>query len=376
MSPPSSPRRRGRRRKRRRCTWRISRPTRRGRRGSSPSSAFGSGVPTGCSRRWDLSPGFYAKFAKAVARAGEAERARALFEEAILPLPSLRRSISRWSSTTPSSSGSRGRPRRRPRSSRSISRTPRRRSGRRRASSRRGSSGRRGGSRRRARSSSRSRRGMRAPGTAERARYLAAWIAEDEGDLAGATESFERLRWRPDDTIRQEALFRFAYGLYRTEAVRRGDRGVRGRGSGAAAGRWSAPGTGTGRRGRFATAGRGAEAAPIFADLAGDAFAGIYALFAVSERGGEPFRILNASSSGETKACGEERDQLWDAVRKANWGAGGRGEGAAGGAADPPRGGRTTRCSRRSGSTARRRGRRSGWPTAGRRACSGTSRAT
>jgi hypothetical protein len=32
---------------------------------------------------WDLSAGFYAKFAKAAARAGEAERARALFEEAI-----------------------------------------------------------------------------------------------------------------------------------------------------------------------------------------------------------------------------------------------------------------------------------------------------
>ena len=36
---------------------------------------------------WDLSPGFYAKFAKATARAGEAERARALFEEAILRFP-------------------------------------------------------------------------------------------------------------------------------------------------------------------------------------------------------------------------------------------------------------------------------------------------
>ena len=36
---------------------------------------------------WDLSPGFYAKFAKAAARAGEAERARALFEEAIVRFP-------------------------------------------------------------------------------------------------------------------------------------------------------------------------------------------------------------------------------------------------------------------------------------------------
>ena len=36
---------------------------------------------------WDLSPGFYAKFAKAAARAGEAERARAIFEEAIARIP-------------------------------------------------------------------------------------------------------------------------------------------------------------------------------------------------------------------------------------------------------------------------------------------------
>jgi len=36
---------------------------------------------------WDLSPGFYAKFAKASARAGESGRARALFEEAIPRFP-------------------------------------------------------------------------------------------------------------------------------------------------------------------------------------------------------------------------------------------------------------------------------------------------
>ena len=36
---------------------------------------------------WDLSPGFYAKFAKAAARAGEEERARAIFEEAARRFP-------------------------------------------------------------------------------------------------------------------------------------------------------------------------------------------------------------------------------------------------------------------------------------------------
>ena len=66
--------------------------------------------------------------------------------------------------------------------------------------------------------------------------------------------------------------------------------------------------------------GRNAEAEPIFSDLAGDAFAGIYGLFAVSAKGGEAFRFLNASSSGETKACGEERERLWARIRKAEWG--------------------------------------------------------
>jgi len=32
------------------------------------------------------------------------------------------------------------------------------------------------------------------------------------------------------------------------------------------------------------------------------------------------FGILNATSTGETKACGEERDRLWARIRKADWG--------------------------------------------------------
>ena len=157
------------------------------------------------------------------------------------------------------------------------------------------------------------------PGTSERARYLAAWIAEDEGDLAGATDSYERLRGARNDSIRQEALFRFAYGLYRTgrhdEAIAAFSVGETGGGGTVERARhryWKAR--------ALRDAGREAEAAPIFAELAGDAFAGIYAVFAVSARGAEMFRFLNAASTGETKACGEERGRLWARIRKADWG--------------------------------------------------------
>jgi len=158
------------------------------------------------------------------------------------------------------------------------------------------------------------------PGTSERALYLAAWIAEEGDDLAGATESFGRLRNAGDDAIRQEALFRFAYGLY---LVGRHDEAI------AAFTTGETGGGGTVERARhrywkaraLRDAGKGAEAEPIFADLAGDAFAGIYALFAASARGAETFRFLNVSPSGETKACGEERGRLWARIRKADWGA-------------------------------------------------------
>ncbi|MBP2673887.1 MAG: hypothetical protein H6Q84_727, partial [Deltaproteobacteria bacterium] len=49
-------------------------------------------------------------------------------------------------------------------------------------------------------------------GTAERAGYYAAWLAVDEGDVAGATDAFGELRLAADEKIRQEAIFRHAYG--------------------------------------------------------------------------------------------------------------------------------------------------------------------
>ena len=267
---------------------------------------------------WDLSAGFYAKFAKAAARAGEAERARALFEEAARRFPPSGEYFAlildfaefhrKQGETAAAAALLDKHLADAPPAFRSEVRFLQARV--------EWKAGRLAEARK---EFLRIADGSTLPGTSERARYLAAWIAEDEGDLAGAMESYGLLRTARDDSIRQESLFRFAYGLYRTgrhyEAIAAFSVGETG-------------GGGTVERARhrywkarvLRDAGRGVEAAPIFADLAGDAFAGIYALFAVSTRGAETFRFLNVSSTGETKACGEERAQLWERIRKADWG--------------------------------------------------------
>jgi soluble lytic murein transglycosylase len=267
---------------------------------------------------WELSTGFYAKFAKAAARAGEAERARALFEEAISRFPASGEYFAlvldyaefhrKQGETVAAAALLEKHLADAPTAFRSEARFLRARV--------EWKAGRLAEARKEFLEIA---EGDALPGTADRARYLAAWIAEDEGDLAGATESFERLRRSRDDSIRQEALFRYAYGLYRSG---RHDEAVAAFSSG------DGGGFGTVERARhrywkaraLRDAGRGAEAEPILAELAGDAFAGIYALFAASARGAETFRFLNASSSGETKGCGEERERLWARIRKADWG--------------------------------------------------------
>ena len=267
---------------------------------------------------WDLPAGFYAKFAKASARAGDTERARALFEEAIHRFPpsddyyALVLDYAEFHRKQGETAAAVALLEKHladaPPAFRSEVRFLRARV--------EWKAGRLAEARKEFLEIAES--GAK-PGTSERARYLAAWIAEEEDDLAGATESFGRLRSARDDSIRQEALFRYAYGLYLTgrhdEAIAAFSAGETG-------------GFGTVERARhrywkaraLRDAGREGEAAPIFADLAGDAFAGIYALFAVSARGEEMFGILNATSTGETKACGEERDRLWARIRKADWG--------------------------------------------------------
>jgi hypothetical protein len=267
---------------------------------------------------WDLSPGFYAKFAKAAARAGEEERARAIFEEAVARFPASEEYFTlildyaefhrKQGETSAAEALLEKHLADAPPAFRSEARFLQARV--------KWKAGRLAEARKVFLEIA---DGSTLPGTAERARYLAAWIAEDEGDVAGATESFGRLRNAGDQSIRQEALFRFAYGLYLTgrhdEAIATFEVGETGGGGTVERARhryWKAR--------ALRDAGREAEAAPIFADLAGDAFAGIYALFAVSARGEETFRFLNASSNGETKACGEERERLWARIRKADWG--------------------------------------------------------
>ncbi len=283
MSPRFSPARGAPRWKRRGCTWRISRPIRRGRPGFSPSSAFGSGEPTASSRvgpcrrdstrsspRRPPGPGtrngrgrsskrrspdsppsaeYYAlvlDYAEFHRKQGETAAATAILEKLLADAPPAFRSEARFLRARVEWKA--GRLAEARKEFLAIA------------------------------------EGDALPGTADRARYLAAWIAEDEGDIAGATESFGRLRGARDDSIRQESLFRYAYGLYRTgrfnEAVVAFEAGETG-------------GGGTVERARhrywktraLRDSGKEAEAAPILSELGGDAFAGIYALFAVSDRG-------------------------------------------------------------------------------------------
>ena len=268
---------------------------------------------------WDLSPGFYAKFAKAAARAGEAERARALFEEAVPRFPPSAEYFAlildyaefhrKQGETAAAAALLDKHLADAPPAFRSEARFLQARV--------EWKAGKLAEARKEFLGLA---EGSTLPGTAERARYLAAWIAEDEGDLAGATESYERLRGARDDSIRQEALFRYAYTLYRAG---RHDEAI----AAFEAGEAGAVGTVERARHRYwkaralRDARRGAEAEPIFADLAGDAFAGIYGLFAVSARGAETFLFLGAPSTGETKGCGEERQRLWERIRNADWGA-------------------------------------------------------
>ncbi|HEY5996889.1 MAG TPA: tetratricopeptide repeat protein, partial [Candidatus Deferrimicrobiaceae bacterium] len=53
------------------------------------------------------------------------------------------------------------------------------------------------------------------PAVSARALNLSAWISEEAGDLPRLTGTFGRLRNAPDETIRQESVFRYAFGLFR-----------------------------------------------------------------------------------------------------------------------------------------------------------------
>jgi soluble lytic murein transglycosylase len=157
------------------------------------------------------------------------------------------------------------------------------------------------------------------PGTAERARYLAAWIAEEEGDVPAATDAFGKLRTARDETIRQESVFRHAFGHYRqkryADAIALFEAGVKTGFSSVERARhayWKAK--------ALLEAGRRDEAERSLSLIAADPGAGPYALFAAKLAGRDPYTMINASSSGETTFCGQEKDKLWEKVRKAGWG--------------------------------------------------------
>jgi soluble lytic murein transglycosylase-like protein len=157
------------------------------------------------------------------------------------------------------------------------------------------------------------------PGTAERARYLVAWIAEEEGDVPAATDAFGKLRAARDEAIRQEAIFRHAFNHYRqkrtAEAIALFEAGEKTGFSSVEQARhayWKAK--------ALLETGQRDEAERMLFLLAVNPGAGPYALFAAKLAGRDPYKMLNAPSSGETTFCGQEKDQLWERVRKAGWG--------------------------------------------------------
>jgi len=158
-----------------------------------------------------------------------------------------------------------------------------------------------------------------ASATAERARYLAAWIAEEEKDVAAAAEEFGKLANATDPAIRTEALFRRGFDLYRlgryAEALAVFSRGERQEVSSVERARhayWKARAA--------AAAGDAAEARALLAALASDPGAGPYAFLARRDRGERPYALLEASGGGETASCGQERARPWERVREAPWG--------------------------------------------------------
>jgi soluble lytic murein transglycosylase-like protein len=156
------------------------------------------------------------------------------------------------------------------------------------------------------------------PSTAERARYQAAWISEEEGDLETATEQFGKLATARDEQIRQESVFRHAFGLYRqnryAEAIAAFEEGEKTAASPVERARhafWRAR--------ALVESGGKEEGDALFRALAADPNAGPFAMFASLRLGNDPFEMLNASSSGETAHCVQEKEKLWESIRGDAW---------------------------------------------------------
>ncbi|NNF84104.1 MAG: transglycosylase SLT domain-containing protein, partial [Deltaproteobacteria bacterium] len=156
------------------------------------------------------------------------------------------------------------------------------------------------------------------PLTAERARYQAAWIAEEEEDWKTATEQFGKLRRARGRKIRRESVFRHAFGFYRQkrygEAIAAFEAGEKEASSPVERARrayWRAR--------ALAETGEEQKGDALLRTLAADPGAGPYAIFSSLRLGGDPFGMLNAPSSGETAHCATEKEKLWDTIRDAPW---------------------------------------------------------
>lgn len=157
------------------------------------------------------------------------------------------------------------------------------------------------------------------PETAERARYSVAWIAREEGDDAAATEAFRDLFAARDETIRQEAIFRNAFGHYLqkryAEAIALFTEGEKTGFSSVERARhayWKAV--------AIAESGGVTGAEGGFSSISVDPGAGPYALFATRRAGRDPYEMFEAPSTGETASCVQEKEKLWEMVRNAELG--------------------------------------------------------
>lgn len=156
------------------------------------------------------------------------------------------------------------------------------------------------------------------PETAERARYQAAWIAEEEEDWPAAAEQFEKLGGSRNDLIRQESVFRSAFSLYRQgrypEAIASFEEGAMSATSPVEKARhlyWKSV--------ALEKSGDGQKGMALLPGIAADRGAGPYAIFSTLRLGKDPFAMLNAPSSGETARCADETGKLWEMTRSAPW---------------------------------------------------------
>jgi tetratricopeptide (TPR) repeat protein len=156
------------------------------------------------------------------------------------------------------------------------------------------------------------------PKTAERARYYAAWISEEGEDWEAATGQFGKLRWARDDKIRRESVFRHAFGFFRqkryAESIAAFEAGVA----------WESAPVERARRNfwkakALSQSGEEESGDELLRTLAADYGAGPYAFFSGLHLGRDPFAMLSAPSNGENAQCALEREELWKTIRGAPW---------------------------------------------------------